>query len=379
MFNLSQIKWGSGSTENTNEAPAEEQDANVTQENNPDSHTPQPPAEEGASQPEIQEEAGSNEQRETPTEAPASPEHGEPTPEWKGRFESPEDLWAAYSELANREPEVREVEKVIEKDIEDELLKGLVEYYEQGGDLTKYLEAKVVDYDKYSDEDILRLEYEKKYPGLGKQEVDRLWQRHLEKAYGIGEDADDSEIELAKIQIKADALQARQQLKEEQSKFKLPEPKQVATNEGPTEAEIEAIQKQQQEIEAMLQPVLKKYGQEKKITVKYGDSDPGLNYELKDWDVIEDIAQNDQKFFSLFATGDEKNPVDLDKWIEVIAFAKDPEGYKRSLIGYGKNLGTEGVVNEITNPGTPNAKPASAGPSSLFDAMKAAVEASNRK
>lgn len=375
MFKLSEIKWGSGSTEPETETPAQEQGASEQTENTPENQ----PEQSGAATPGTQ-EGGSEETPLTPppTEPQTPPEQGS-LPAWKEKFEKPEDIWAAYNELASREPKVREVEKVVEKQIEDELLKGLVEYYEQGGDLAKYLEAKVVNYDTFSDEDILRIEFEKKYPDLGKQEVSRLFQRHLEKSYNIGEDADESEMELAKIQMKADASQVRRSLKDEQSKFKLPEPKQVATNNGPTAEELQAAEDQRKALEAMLNPVLSKYSKEKKITVKYGNDSQPLNYELKDWDAIEDIAKNDQKFFNLFVTGDENNPVDFDKWIETIAFAKDPEGYKRSLISYGKNLGTEKVVNEITNPGTPNAKPSSTGPASLFDAMKAAVEASARK
>lgn len=365
-IDISKIKWSGGSSE-----PEQQVDENPVQQ--VETAKPEVNTE---SQPEQQPEP----EREQPGDVSGQPEPaGDPVPEWKGKFNSPDDLWAAYNELAGREPEVKEVEKVVEKpmEFEDERLKELVEFYNSGGDLTKYLEARAVNYDNYADEDILRLEYEKKYPTLSKGDVDILFRRHLEKQYGIGDDADDSEMQAAKIQMKADASLARKALKDEQAKFQLPEPKQVATNEGPTEEEI---RKQHQEwVESIWSnPVAKAYDEAKSITVKHGDGE--FNYKVKDWDKVKGITESDgAEFFNLFSTGDKGNPIDFDKWFRVMAYATDPEGYEKALIAHGKNIGSEGVVEEITNPGRPDPKPAGVGPKNWVEAALKGIEANKRK
>ena len=62
----------------------------------------------------------------------------------------------------------------------DEYLKGAIEYYKSTGNLTPYLEAHSVDYDKLSDKEIYAKELRSKYPSISEKAFEKLLDKDLE-------------------------------------------------------------------------------------------------------------------------------------------------------------------------------------------------------
>jgi len=108
------------------------------------------------------------------------------------------------------------VEKTVEAKVDpynfkDDFIKGVVEYYEKTGDVTPYLQAKLVDFNQMSDEEVMRRNLREQYPDVSEKAFDRLYKQQIADKFKLDADEwgeDDSE--LGKELLKAEATKARQ-------------------------------------------------------------------------------------------------------------------------------------------------------------------------
>lgn len=221
----------------------------------------------------------------------------------------------------------------------DDFIREAVEFYEKTGDLTPYLQAKTVDFNKMSDEEILRRNLREQYSDLTDKAFDRLYQKEVVDKYKLDADEygeDDSE--LGRELLKAEASKVRNQYIEWQNKFKAPDP------EVDNSQVEEALKKFEDDVRnnPMTQSIL----QNKKISLKIGDSE--FNYEIPNADSLLTMTLDNDKFFSQFA-GQEGN-VDYARWYKTAAYSQNPELFEKALVNFGKTIGREEVTRELKNP-----------------------------
>lgn len=232
----------------------------------------------------------------------------------------------------------------------DDFIKGVVEYYEKTGDLTPYLQAKLVDFNGMSDEEVMRRSLREQYPDVSDKAFDRLFKQQVVDKYKI--DADEwgeEDAELGRELLKVEAAKARQKYIDWQNGFRAPEPVQspVSQEQEQQNAEIEqALRQFEQSVRS--NPLTNQIINDKRIAIKVGDSE--FNYELGDAQTLVDMTLDNDKFFQQFAAGE--GQLDYSKWYKTVAYSQNPEQFEKALINYGKTLGREEVTKEIKNPST---------------------------
>lgn len=229
----------------------------------------------------------------------------------------------------------------------DDFIKGVVEYYEKTGDLTPYLQAKLVDFNGMSDEEVMRRSLREQYPDVSDKAFDRLFKQQIVDKYKI--DADEwgeEDAELGRELLKTEANKARQKYIDWQNSFKAPEPVQsLEAQQEQLEAE-EAFKKFEQSVKSS--PLTNQIISDKRIAIKIGDSE--FNYEIQDADSLVNMTLDNNQFFQQFAAGE--GQLDYSKWYKTVAYSQNPELFEKALVNYGKTLGREEVTKEIKNPST---------------------------
>ena len=253
-----------------------------------------------------------------------------------GKAETLEDFFDEYKRMRDSSS----------AEFKDDFIKNAVEYYNETGNLTPYLEATSVNYSEMSDEKVMRRDLEQANPTLSKGAIERLYTREIVDKYSLDEDKfDEDEVELGKELLAADASKLRDKYVDEQKNFTQPVKDQ--TEETETENQEEQRAKWTETVSS--HEITKDVMENKRILVSYGDDK--FSYEVENPESLQEMTIDNNKFFALFQ--DEKGTVDFDKWYRVLAYASDPEVYDSSLISHGQELGQEKVVSDLKNPTAP--------------------------
>ena len=225
----------------------------------------------------------------------------------------------------------------------DDFIKNVVEFYEKTGDLTPYLQAKLVDFNGMPDEEILRRNLREQYADLSDKAFDRLYKQQVNDKYKLDADEygeDDSE--LGRELLKAEASRIRNQYLEWQNGFKAPEPE-ISNEQNDA---IEMMKRFEQEV--VSNEFTKGLIDGKKLSIKTSDGE--FNYEIPEANSLVEMTVNNDKFFNQFANSN--GQLDYAKWYKTAAYSQNPELFEKSLINYGKTLGRSEVTKEIKNPST---------------------------
>ncbi len=292
----------------------------------------------------------------------------------EGNYENIDTLIDAHDTLYDRvqelEAELQEGPVAAEGGEEyDDFIKGLIEYYNETGDVSAYIEAKNVDYSEMPDLDIVRHNMRRQYSDMSEKNFERLFRREVVDKYQLDATRyDEDEVELGEELLKAEAGKIRQSLIENQKQFKAPE--RTAQPEVDTSAQqAEAIAQWQQSVESA--PETQQVLGDGRVIIEYG-GEP-FAYEIDNPQSVVDMTVDNNKFFQLFQN--EGGQIDYDKWYKVMNYALDPNTFERSLILHGKNLGGKEVVSEIKNPSRPTKSSMASGGDTKEDFLKAALRA----
>jgi len=231
--------------------------------------------------------------------------------------------------------------------LKDDFIKGVVEYYEKTGDLTPYLQAKLVDFNGMSDEEVMRRNLREQYPDVSDKAFDRLYKQQIVDKFKL--DADEwgeEDSDLGRELLKVEAAKARQKYLEWQQGFRAPEPVQSQEAQQEDLQVKEALRQFESSVKSS--PLTNQILNDKRIAIKIGDSE--FNYELPDAVSMVDMTLDNDKFFQQFAAGE--GQLDYSKWYKTVAYSQNPELFEKALINYGKTLGREEVTKEIKNPST---------------------------
>lgn len=295
----------------------------------------------------------------------------------EGNYENIDTLIDAHDTLYDQVEELKAELEAVRGSSEgvqeqDEFIKGLIEYYNETGDVSAYIEAKNVDFTSMSDLDIVRHNMRSQYSEMSEKAFERLFRREVIDKYQLDATRyDEEEVELGEELLKAEASKMRESLIERQSKFKAPERTADSGVDNAAQA-AEAMAQWQQSVTS--QPETQSILNDGRIVVEYG-GEP-FAYEVDDPQSVVDMTIDNNKFFQLFQG--EGGQVDYNKWYKVLNYASDPDTFERSLILHGKNLGGKEVVSEIKNPSRPTKSSMASGGDTKEDFLKAALRAMGR-
>ena len=235
------------------------------------------------------------------------------------------------------------------------------------------------DYVKMSDEDVIRASLQLEWPELKGAAFERAVKKYFDANFGeeieVFDDDEEtqSEKQVRDAQIRRKANELRKYLEAEQSKFKR---KSAAETKAEKEARLaEARKKAEDDFATWEKMVTSDAFISKALAegeVRVGKADSELGYRVKDLEKFKKALVDDNSFFTVFSTGDQKNPVDFKRWAKVVAYALDPEGFENLIYASGKNAATGKLLDELENPAKPDTiKPSS--PSTLSQALLGAI------
>lgn len=274
----------------------------------------------------------------------------------KGRFEKLEDLYTEYSTLEEK----LKTQEPSKYEFRDDYIKGLVERYEKGEDLTPYLRAKTLNLDSMSPEDLLRMDLKEKYPKATAKDLDRLYKKHVIDKFNLDPDQyDEDEISVGRMEMDKVAEAVRNEYLEKLKPFLQPEP--AAKPEGetqepkddPAKLEAEMMERFKQFEETIRNNTASKSLLEKKVFEIPTVDGEKFNLEVEAPEELLEQAIYSDKFYKNFEG--EEGP-DLNKFFMVSQFAKDPSKFIELLVQHGKELGKAQVLQEIENPSEPDRK-----------------------
>ena len=307
-----------------------------------------------------------DEPEEVPEATPEKVEEKVPETEVEKVEEKPEEV---------KEPEVKEPEKVEEPkeeekeepkppvfNLDEELKKidkyealkklgfedfdiELLKYKEQTGDLTPYLEAKTVDYSKFTDEQIMKHDLRQQYKGMSDKNFELLYEQKVNEQYKLdAEIHGEAAAELGRELLKLEADKKRQSLIEAQSKFKAPE--------NPFD---DTAQRQKQEQEAKYNEYknfvnesdqTKTLLKDKKLV--YGSGETAFNFNVEKPKDLVETALNPNLLFNDLV--DKNGNADLAKVYKAKAYIANMDKIEQMLIAHGEKLGEKKYHDSLENP-----------------------------
>jgi hypothetical protein len=229
---------------------------------------------------------------------------------------------------------------------DDEFLKKLIEHRTNGGEVMDYLRANDSREDDMSNLELARYAFDndEANKGLGKEDLDLLWDTELESRYKLTND-EDSELtekdkKLGQVKLKRDAERAKSQIKKNKSNFEIAKPKTEVAQEL-VQSEIEKAKNEQAIAQA---ESLKEWNAEvddHEVTKTLRDKGmvvvevdgKKIGYKPKDPEGLIDINKDLNKFLAT-ATDDEGH-INLNEFNEIMAFAQDREKFKSDLVKFG--------------------------------------------
>lgn len=221
----------------------------------------------------------------------------------------------------------------------------LLKYKEQTGDLTPYLEAKTVDYSKFTDEQIMKHDLRQQYKDMPDKLFDMLYEKKINEQYQLdAEIHGEAAAELGRELMKHEANKIRKGLIEAQSKFKAPE--------KPVD---DTAQRQKQEQEAKYNEY-KSYVNDSEQTksllkdkkLVYGSGETPFNFTVeKPSDLVETALNPNLLFNDLM---DKNGNADLAKVYKAKAYIANMDKIEQMLIAHGETIGKKKAFDELQNP-----------------------------
>lgn len=265
-----------------------------------------------------------SETSETPV-VESAPVNDFPSDKFGGKFNS----WEEVNEVLNKPaPETPKY---------DEFLQKVIDKYQADGNLEDFFKAYSVDYDKLSDEEIIKRDFFAKNSDLSQKAVNKLWEKELAKYKLDPDENDEDEIEIATAMMKREATKLRESGKEYQKQY-------IQPQKTAQKASVEDLVKT---VHAM--PEAQGIKARKSISFNIGDS--VINYGIEDVDDALTLMADEEKFGALFLENGRPN---VEKWVRMVEFAKNEDRIIKTAYDQGKAAGMKELEKEIKNPSLPS-------------------------
>jgi hypothetical protein len=254
----------------------------------------------------------------------------------------------------NLDEELKKIDKweALKKLGLDDFEIDLLKYKAETGDLTPYLEAKTVDYSKFTDEQIMRHDLRKQYKGMSDKAFELLYDKKVNEQFNLDAEVHgEAAAELGRELLKFEADKIRQREIEAQAKFKAPE-KPV---DDTAQRQKQEQDKKYEEYKSYVNdsPATKTLLTDKRLV--YGNGETAFNYAVEPKSLVE-TALNPQLLFNDLV--DKNGNADLAKVYKVKAYIANMEQVEKMLIEHGKTLGKKEEFEKLENPSKKEAAPA---------------------
>lgn len=235
-----------------------------------------------------------------------------------------------------------------ETSFKDDFIKKAVDYYNQNGDLTPFLEATTVDFKNMSPVDILKHKMNKDNEGLSQALINRKFKKEiLEKYYQDGDDLhDEDDVNFGLEEMTYEAEKVRKDLISSQQEFvnniESTKDKGTAETARPVVSE---------ELMSFATENISGVVKDGKIALKVGGET--IYMPNADPSTIARMGMNpNEELAKLFTskTQEGKIKVDWDKMARVMVYASNPEAFEKQLFDSGKSFGRDDIEKEIKNP-----------------------------
>jgi hypothetical protein len=287
-------------------------------------HDDPEPQEEVAQTQETEEAPVVETEEEVKEEVAEAPVDSFPSDRFGGKYKSWEEVEQALSQPK-------------ETEFKDDFIKKVVDKYNQDGNLEDFFRAYSTDIDKLSDQDILKKQFFEENADMEDEKaVERLWKKELSKYTIDADEYDQEEVETGLALMKRDAKKVRAILKERQQEYLQPSKKEGVPDDS---KRIEALQKFVENDEVV------KTVKESKIVSLDIDGEK-FNFEVDNPQIIADSLINENLFFNQFV---KDGKPDTGKWAEVMAYATNPQKFRKSLVDYGRSLERKSMEDELKN------------------------------
>lgn len=223
-----------------------------------------------------------------------------------------------------------------------------------GGQPIDYLNAKAVDYNKVSDEELVKSDYKKQFPNLTGEEINRLFNRK----YGVAEDMLDDEKEDRLIMLKADGHTKRQAAIQEQQKFK------ISNTPIPERDEAYERWKEQQATQpAMVEKIktfyethdaTKTLNESKRVAISLGDG-MSYNFSVEHPEYLTRLYTDGGETWNKVTSTKSGEP-DVAKQHLIGLFSFNPQQFSQAIFNYGMQMGRKKMVEEGQNAQRPQQK-----------------------
>lgn len=217
-----------------------------------------------------------------------------------------------------------------------------------GGQPLDYLQARAIDYNKVTDQSLLKEDLRVQYPTLTPSQIELMFNRK----YVLSEDALDEDREFVQIQMQADAYRVRQQKIVEQQKFKIAENPLAQKDEGyeqwkaNTQSQSQLAEKTKEYFSN--HAATKLLNESKRVTVNLGDEVAPYNFNVSQPELItRNLTDDGTTWHKLTSTA--TGEPDVQKQQLITLFAADPQKYSRDIFNYGKAIGKQSLVAEGQN------------------------------
>lgn len=220
----------------------------------------------------------------------------------------------------------------------------MLKYKEQTGDLTRYLEAKTVDYTKMTPEQLIKVDLQRQNPGMSEKALNFKFNKELSEKYYLNREdypEDSDEAIYGQEQLRLDGEQKRKAFIEEQNKFKAPEP-QPDLNATKRDAELQ--QQRVQLTEAVMNNDATKTLQTTKSLV-FGEGEESFKYPIKDIQPLVDTALS-----AVLASGQKDlTGVDMNVFYKQLAIGQDLPGFEKAFAKHQYAVARKKLESEMHN------------------------------
>lgn len=230
----------------------------------------------------------------------------------------------------------------------DEFAIELSDHRKNGGDPADYLQARLFDYTKISDEDILKADIRKQYVSAGQQITQKQVDILFERKYTLPEDATEDDKELLDLQLKTDANNSRQLKITEQQKFKIAAPiiQPIVSDQSQIQAEKQLQQQEFLKNWYSEHEATKALMTSKRVTLNLGENG-SFNFDVSKPEFVTKALYSNEVWSKLTAT--KTGEPDVSKLQKLILYAADPLKFETDLVNYGKSLQLPALLEEGQN------------------------------
>jgi hypothetical protein len=208
-----------------------------------------------------------------------------------------------------------------------------------GGQPVDYLNARAINYDLISDEELVKQDLKKSYPNFSAEEINRMYNRK----YGTNDSMSEDEIQDVNLELKARGYALKQALKTEQQKFKIAE---VAHSPQTNEAYEQWKQSQEENTNLIKQlnefynghTATKSLNESKSVTINFGEGVKPLNFKIDKPELITN-AMLDGGLTIAQRSLNEKGEPDVQRQQLGTFLALDPYKTVQLIFNYGKSIG----------------------------------------